>query len=489
MENTEVNIARTSLRDILFIVFLKIHVLAGTVIVAVVGTFMFTFLVSPIYEVTANVFVKPFVDTTLKLETLTNFRVWPVTREDINAEINIMTSDELLRRVVKELALDKPRENKSIVSKAIYMVQSAFREILIWIKISVRTDPTEAQVKQLKKQLEIKPVTLSNMIRVTLTGKDPARITKIVNTFLNQHLDYHIEVLKPKGGVAFYSRQAGIALRKLEKGEKALKSFQKKWSIIEIKSQRSANLELIRTLRKTLSMIYGKIAESRSKIYQTEKEMNRSAGLPAMVEELRDNVLVIELTKAMVPMLVEFERISLLYPESSVEYRDSLEQLDRFKQEIKNEQSRILRGIMYDTNALSSQRKALAAEINRIEKESRFLSEKEIEWRALNREVNQNKKNYILYMDQTEEARISNQKDASRVSNIYVVSWANQPSAPVFPQKVRMWIISVFMGIFAGIGAAFAAYYLDHTVKRPEDLFRNCQVPVLASLAKIEPQE
>lgn len=486
MENTATNIVQISLRDILFIIFSKIHMLIGTTIVVITGTILFTFTATPIYQVSANIFVRQFVDTTLKLEALPNFRVSPITREDINSEINIMTSDELMRRVVKELELDRPKEIKGIISKALNRIRSTLKEVLIWMNISVRTNPTEAQVKKLKRRLQIKPVTLSNMIQVSMTGKNPAQIAKIVNTFLKQHLDYHIEVLKPKGGVEFYSKQAAIAAAKLKKAETALNYFQKKWSIIEIRSQRAANLELLRTLRKTLSTIIAKIADIGSKVGQTEKEMRRSADLPPLVEEFRNNVVLIELTKAMVPMLVEFERISLLYPKSSVEYQDVLEQLARFKQEIKNEQQRILRGIKYDLTALSSQKKALQNEITRIEEESQFLTEKEIEWNRLNRDLEQHKKNYILYLDQTEEARISNQKDAAKVSNIYVVSWADAPTAPIFPKKVRMWLMSVFIGILVGIGATFAAYYMDHTIKRPEDLLKNCQIPVLASLSKIK---
>ncbi len=33
-----------------------------------------------------------------------------------------------------------------------------------------------------------------------------------------------------------------------------------------------------------------------------------------------------------------------------------------------------------------------------------------------------------------------------------------------------------------GVGCAFAAYFLDHTIKKPEDILQYCQIPVLATL-------
>jgi capsular polysaccharide biosynthesis protein len=49
-----------------------------------------------------------------------------------------------------------------------------------------------------------------------------------------------------------------------------------------------------------------------------------------------------------------------------------------------------------------------------------------------------------------------------------------------------MGFLSIIVGLITGIGYAFAAYYMDHTIKKPEDLFRNCQVPVLSNLGTVK---
>jgi len=478
---------RISLRDVLFIVFSKIHVLKGTLIFIVALTVGSAFIFSPVYETSSTVIIKPYVDSSLQLQTFIRLQAIPVTQEDINSEMRIMGSEELLRRVVKVLQWDVPPPvSDNFFIRIANKIRGAINEALIFLTFFTRGDPTDIAVNALRESLNIEPVTMSNMIRVSMRGKDPEEITRTVNTFLDYYIDYHIEVHKPKGGIEFYSHQAEFYNKKLTKAENALQRFQKKNSIIEIQSERVANLELMNLLKQSLSVISGKIITNHSKLSQLKKNLKSTGMFSAITEELRTNPVIVEMTKAMIPLLVEAERIALLYPESSVEYQDAFNQIERFRKEIKQEQEKILNGIAFDLVALKNQEKSILSEIKNIELKTRFLTEKETEMDKLTREIFILKKNYLLYQDKTEEARISDQKDASRVANISVANWSHVPSTPVFPKKMLMALISIFMGLVMGIGASFAAYYLDHTVKRPEDIDINCEIPVLSSLGNVE---
>ena len=62
--------------------------------------------------------------------------------------------------------------------------------------------------------------------------------------------------------------------------------------------------------------------------------------------------------------------------------------------------------------------------MSEIEKKSLLLSEKQVEYERLLRELKQQEKNYLLYLNKTEEARIEEQQDSSRAANVIVSSWA-----------------------------------------------------------------
>ncbi len=480
-------LVRISLRDILFVIFSKLHVLIGTFLTIVVVTVGVCFLVDPIYEVSATVLVKPFVDSDLQLEATTSrLSAFPLSQEDINSEIRIMNADELLRQVVKDLGLHHPTKPDKLLSRLVRKLISTLKEFSIKMGLSVQSDPIDAAVIELQEDLEIEPVTMSNMFQITLRGDDPSRITKTVNTLVDGYIDRHIQVYKTKGGVAFYSKQSQEFSDRLINAEEALKEFQNRWSIIEIERQRAQNVELLKDLRENLSLIRGKIAEKKTKLAQLMQSMQQIGEITAMAEELRGNSMLVEMSKAMLPLLVEKERIAQLYPESSIEYQDIERQAEKMKQAIKKEQRRTVNGVQVDLSSLISQEKALTSDIQDVIAESRSLTDREIGLDRLTREVAQNKKNYLLYRDKTEVARIMEQKDSTRVANVAVASRANETTIPIFPKKILMGFLSIIVGLITGLGCTFAAYYLDHTVKRPEDIVQNCKVPVLSDLGTVK---
>ena len=58
-----------------------------------------------------------------------------------------------------------------------------------------------------------------------------------------------------------------------------------------------------------------------------------------------------------------------------------------------------------------------------------------------------------------------------------VSSWGQVPSVPVFPKKLLMSFLSLVIGSLVGIAGAFTAYYMDHTVKTPEDIQPDLPLP------------
>ena len=472
MNETTNSLPRISLRDLLFVIFSKKRVFVGTLIVVVAAILGGTILTGRIYEVSSRILVKPIADSSFKF----NVPPWgivnanPVTSQDINSEIGIMLSDELLRKVVKRLNLDQPQLQASYLEWISHKLFGLF---------SQQNDVDKA-VLNLRKRLKIEPQTLSNLIVVSIRGGDPKNVTDIINTLVDMYIDQHIAVHKVEGGVAFFTEQTDYFGVRLKDSENALQDFQKEWSVSDITAQRDGNLKVLETLKSDLSTINGQIALIHTKLEEARKQPNAS------IEEYRQSAILEETTKNYLPLLVERERISMLYPKSSVEYKDINEQLGRVASNIAKEQQLILDGRGIDLSSLMGQAEAISGEIARIEAENMYLTEKEIEIERLKRDLKQNEKLYLLYQEKTEESRIEDQKELSRVANVTVASWATIPTVPVFPKIGLMIAVSLFMGLVIGLAAAFVAYYVDHTVKSPEDLPRHAQIRVLTSIELIE---
>lgn len=479
--------SRMSMRDVLFVVFSKKRMLLGTFGVIVAVTIIFSFLVAPIYETTASVLLKPRVDTNLLAETSgAAIRPNPVTPQDINSEIEIMNSDALLRDVVITLGLDSPEPSPNFLTRVVQGTISGMRRVAVALGITAEATPVDRAVAKLRRSLIIEPVTLSNIIRISLTGESPTQIAKVVNTLLEHYIDRHIDVHQTPGNLQFFAEQAQIYKDRLGQAEAELRAFRNKYSIIDISAQKRANSEVIQEIKKALSLIRGQIAEEETRLAALKRNVARTGKVKVLTKELRSTSAIIELTKSLVPLLVERERISMLYPSSSVEFRDAAAQVNEVIQAIERETQKVVNGSEIDLSGLIMGAKALADEVAALEAHSLYLTDKQGRMKELTRKVGQNERNYLLYANKVEEARINEARDSARVANVIVSGWAGVPSIPVFPKKILLAVVAIFVGLLAGLALAFMSHYLDHTVKTPEELARHGQVPVLAALADVQ---
>lgn len=463
-------------RDILFIIFSKIHVFLGIFVIVVTIVVVTTIKAVPVYEVSASVLIKPLVDSRLMLHA-NRFMVDPVTVEDVNSEIKLMSSRELMLRVMKKLGtLERIKKKEASHSQE--------KGVLVKLGIEYEASAEDKALNSIRSGLDISPVTVSNMIQINKTGEDPEKITKVVQTFLECYIDYHIEARKMVGAVSSYRKQISFYGKKIHEIEEKLKIFQKQWFIIAPEEQFSSNIKQIQFVDGSLVEVRAEIADQQAKVRALKNSLKKG-GISPMIEEYRASGVFIELNKVYLPLLIEKKRIAVLYRKSSAEYQEVEGQIKEMENEIRKEQEQLLAGMELDLKALVRKESVLQGKIDSIKKEAALLKEKEIERTRLARKLERYKKNYALYMDKLEEAQVAEELENSRVANVFVANWPKAPSVPVAPDKKARIFLAMPAGLIAGIGAAFAAFFLDHTVKRPEDLEQCTGVPVFSSIGVV----
>ncbi len=479
------NIRRISFRDLLTIFFTKVHVFLGVLVTIIVITLAVAFLSESVYKVTGNILVKPMLEQAIKLMAppAAHLSTLPVRVQEITSEVSILQSTQLLSMVVKELDLTKPGKPKSWFSRAVQYFFGQVHKLMVALGLSVQPSPEDQAILALKKKLSIKPIALSNVIEISLSGDSPEMITKIVNSLMRNYVEYHVALYRPKGAREFYADQAQLFADKLKDSEDGLERFKKEWSIIEISAQNDANIELLRTLRENLALVQANISDRQTKIGAQQRNLKKTGEVGAFTKDMQSGILE-ELVRTMGPLLIDRERIAVHYQKSSLKYQAINRQVEELKRVYNKQIKDILQGNNLDLSGLNSYAKVLRQDISEVETKSLLLSEKQVEYDRLIRELKQYERNYLLYLNKTEEARIEEQQDASRASNVTVTNWAKIPSVPIFPRKFLMAFLSLVIGAFAGIAGAFTAYYLDHTVKTPEDIIRTCRSPVLTFITE-----
>ena len=119
------------------------------------------------------------------------------------------------------------------------------------------------------------------------------------------------------------------------------------------------------------------------------------------------------------------------------------------------------------------------------------LPRQQEELSRLSRDKAINEKMYAMFLERLESARITERLDSSENKTKFkVIEPARFPLAPIKPNKVKINILGLFLGIGAGFGLVYLMEYLNSSFRSAEQLKKFFKSPVLGSISKIiTPQE
>ncbi len=455
---------RFSLRDFLFIILYKIHIIIFVFVFIVTSTTIYALSATPLYMVSAHILLKPFFDSTQSLTPSGFLNVFPITQIDMNTAVEILYS--------RELALD-------VIRKLEFTHSGGEDNILVRLGISSKSTPEDASVKYITENLYVYTVTTSSAIRIEKKGENPEEITEIVNAYLECYIDRHIDIYKSINEISFYEDGVKEKRNEIEQLQEELSVIIKKYNIVNIEWQKHNNLGMLRALEENLSYILSDIAEKTSII----KDMKNN-NLDVTTKEFRDAVFA-TLTSQYVSFLLEREKISFLYLEDSIEIKEINNQIKNISSKINEEKRKVVDGLSIELRSLQEKKKIFEKKIHEVKNELTHLSSIEMNYQNLINKIEQATKIYHIYFDKLEEERIKEQRNMSGISNISIISRAYVPSIPIFPKKTFMVAVAIIAGSIAAIGLGFVSYYIDNTAKEPKELIILCKAPVI-SLDKIK---
>ncbi|XOF35368.1 MAG: GumC family protein [Candidatus Electrothrix sp. YB6] len=467
---------KVSPRDILFIFFSKLHVMVGVFLTVVILVAVKTLSTDPVYQVSAAVLIRPLVDSRLSMQT-DRFTVAPVSQEDVNTEIKLMSSKEVMRDVAVKMGRLEDKEDTPAPD-----AERKRKRLLVKWGIEFEGSREDKIINDIRSGLDISAVSMSNMVQVTKQGDDPVEITEILKTFLDCYIDRHIEAHQTAGSVEFHSQQVKFYETRIFELEERLKEYDKGYFIIAPNEQESFFLKFIQQVEYDLGQLKTDIAGRQKQVDAFKQSMAKHGELTMMNQDYRSNTMLTELAKVYIPMVLEKERVQSLYPKSSPEYKDTIRQIRQLRKEFLTAQKQFLNGLELDLHAQLNKEKVLTDELDRIKTEVTVFKEKEIGRSRLLDKLNVYKRNHQIYTEKLEEARITEEREKARAANVFVSNWPSEPSKPASPNVKARLLLSLPAGIIAAIGAALAAFYLDHTVKRPEDLDRFAGANMLSSI-------
>jgi uncharacterized protein involved in exopolysaccharide biosynthesis len=255
-----------SFRDVVTVAFRRRKLVYGFLAAAVVVALVFA-LALPKYEGEAKFMVTrdrvdPAVSPTPEQNTFAVEAQAVVTEENLNSEVEILNSHEMLRNVALATNLRSQRTLMHYVTGW-------------WGWWRSDDEKLEGVIEKLEKDLNIETVKRSNIIQVTYKNRDPQMVARVLKTLSALYLQKHMEVHRPSGQLAFFEGQADIYHKGLMAAEESLSNFPKKYGVVSPATDRDLALQKLNDFRASLQTTGAEIQETQKRI-ENLKQQERS---------------------------------------------------------------------------------------------------------------------------------------------------------------------------------------------------------------------
>ncbi len=440
-------------------------------------------------------------------------QIW---ENEVKSELEILKSRELVEKVVDsigpveilkgpekvvkkdEVVTKKPPDLAKKIKKILSPVLKELRNLLKGLSNSMNI--REEAILMVSENLEFAVLKNSNIIFISYKATDQKMAQTVVDKLISFYLDKHINVRRTPGSYEFFTQQTDQFRNALNQIEENYKELKNKTGIASLDEQRHILLNRIGDLQKEIEATESTLAASRARVQEMEMTLSNLPETQITQETTGNPNEGSDLMRSkLFELQLKEQDLLSRYTENSQMVKEIRRQIAEARALLAKEEStrtQVTRGLneahkqmksalLNEKTTLSSLQaklKKLQAQFGSARAELKTINESETQLAQIQREMNIQDSNYRKYLDKLEQARIDNALEIEKISNISIVQAPTYPARPIGPKKALNMILGLLLGIFGGIGLAFFSDYIDHTLKKPEDIEKRLKVPTLASV-------
>ncbi len=417
-----------------------------------------------------------------------------ITEEEVNSEMELLKSQDLLREVVIACGLQSMRDESALELFKEWLGRFAgAMEMPQNVKIA------KAVIK-LQTDLLVELIPKSTLIRVSYSSPDPELSAKALDTLSVFYLKKHLAVRRPAGTFDFFRQEADRYHKQLKDAERNLESFTRDNHVASVEAEKEATLKKLTELEVSRHDMEASIEVTKQRIRTLQAQM---AQVPSRLttqvrkassrppEQLQSTLLTLELKRTELlgifqpdyPAVKEVEKqigeakAALVASQEQAVVEETTDR-DPTYEWLRAE----LEKAKVDLIDLQSREKAITAMIVLFSEKSRRLNSLEVHLSELARSVKLAEGAYFTYQKKQEEARISDALDRQRILNVAI---ADKPSVPALPSTLPSSVV-VLLGLvvacMVSAGLAFGAERMNASFRTPQDVERFLEVPVVAAI-------
>lgn len=469
--------ASARLREIGRVLKRRARLIVGTVLILNLVAVALIHQLTPRYTAEASLIIDPRQPNVLDLNTVMSKLSGD--REALESEIQLLTSRSLARSVVERLRLDEnPEFNPQLRAPGLLaqLKEQLGGRLAGWLPALVArapqapaapeavADPLADAVNTFLRRLSVEPKGRSRVLEIAFESADPVLAAQAANAVADAYIADHLRT-KLEGTDHAQKWLAELVTQfrqQVIKSDQAAESYRRQAGISEGRSGPLLS-EQMSTLGEQIVQADLSLANASARLRAATASSQNLEGLP----EFQGSVVLQGLRAQESALKQEAAELSRIYGVRHPKIAANRAALDDVEERIRAEVAKVTEGLRAEVRAAEARKTTLQDNLTALQKQVSTGNEGEIELRALVHEAEANRTLYdrllARYLETNVEGGLQ-QPDAQ------VVSYAEPPTTPSFPQPLLMLPLFFVASFIVALLLAFGLENLDHGFATLEDV-------------------
>ncbi len=393
----------------------------------------------------------------------------------IVGEIQVLQSRDLARKVIEQLGLaDDPDFAPRVPKEGDFVGQAVatVKQLLLPGRTGM-----EAVIDNFLDALRVSQITGSPAVLVRFTSSNAEKSAKILSTVANTFMTARLEdrLSNAKWVSSWLSDRVRSMRGQVETAERAVAEYRKRFGLVS--GERTA---LVNERISKLGVELAEATAARQTADARAQQAARSLQRPDTAGRVIDSDLIQRLRQRQ----VELEQRGALLAQSLGSRHPEMIQLQAERQklatELRAEIARLADGFESEARVARAREQGIREQLEAAKQEFGASDQASVGLRALERDADANRMMLERFLNLVPQ--ISAQSDVqAALPNARIISSANTPNTPSFPQPIPVLIVALMASLGLGVVLALLADYLDRrTFVSAEEAEATTHLPVLA---------
>jgi polysaccharide biosynthesis transport protein len=463
---------------------------ATALLVVLVGTMLYTFTVTPIYEAKARLLIESDNPNIISFKEVIDEQ--GAKADYYQTQYSILQSRSLARKTLGSLNLWEhrsfggPAHRPGLFARLFGGPAPAGGQMGDGPAGDAETPEQSLAIDRFLASLTVAPIRNSRLVDLKFRLPDPELAMRVVNALARAYIEQTLEYrfVASKEASDWLGERLSEHRTQVEQAEAALQRYREQTDAIPLQHRENIVVQKLADLNAAVTQAKTERFQKQA-VYNQLESLRQGGGaldsFPAILSNTYVQQQKAELAHLQSQLMQLSDRLGDRHPEI-IKLRSAIE-LGQAK--LEGEIAKIVQSVRSEYQAALAKENSLIGALNQQKLEAQAMNRKAIDYGVLERDVQSSKQIYESLLQRAKETGVSTEL---RTSNIRIVDPAQRPRSPVSPRKALNLLLALACGVMLGGGLAFFFEYVDSSIKSPEEIKAYLGLPPLGMVPALNPK-